>query len=102
MDNSKLKEKILESLKEVIDPELGFDVVSLGLIYEVEVKGEQVLIKMTLTSAGCPLSGFLLEGVKKAASGVKGVNKVDVDLIFEPLWTPDRASLEVKKALGLE
>jgi len=91
---------ILKQLKKVIDPELGINIVDLGLIYDVVVKENNVKIKMTLTSMGCPMSAYFLDSVSDAVKKVKGVKKVKVDLVFEPVWTPDRMNKKVKEKLG--
>jgi len=96
------KEAVLEALKEVYDPEIPFNVVDLGLIYDVQVDGGKVKIKMTLTAVGCPMAYFLIEMVKDVVrEKVKGVEDVEVELVFDPPWTPDRMNPEVRRLLGL-
>lgn len=96
------KEAVIEALKEVYDPEIPFNIVDLGLVYGVEVNGRKVNIKMTLTAIGCPLSYFLLEMVKETVKEkVPGVEDVEVELVFDPPWTPDRMSPEARRLLGL-
>ncbi|MGC9108490.1 MAG: metal-sulfur cluster assembly factor [Infirmifilum sp.] len=96
------KEAVIEALKEVYDPEIPFNVVDLGLIYGVEIEGKKVKIRMTLTAVGCPLSYFLVEMVKDVVKEkVPGIEEVEVDLVFDPPWTPDRVNPEVRKLLGL-
>ncbi|AKG38791.1 MAG: metal-sulfur cluster assembly factor [Infirmifilum sp.] len=96
------KEAVIEALKEVYDPEIPFNVVDLGLIYGVEIEGKKVKIRMTLTAVGCPLSYFLVEMVKDVVKEkVPGIEEVEVDLVFDPPWTPDRMNPEVRKLLGL-
>jgi len=95
------KENVLEALKECYDPEIPVNIVDLGLIYGVEVNGSKVRVKMTLTAPGCPMSGFIAEDVKEKVSVLKGVKKVDVDVVFDPPWTPEMMSKTAKKQLGL-
>lgn len=102
MSSEGLKEKVLETLRGIYDPEIPFiNIVDLGLIYEVRVTNGNVYIKMTLTFPGCPIGPFLVSQVKEAVRSIPGVGDVTVELVFEPRWTPDRISPEVKKALGL-
>ena|SRR3989344_2665224 len=95
------KKDILEKLKEVIDPELGINVVDLGLIYNVKEKNGQVKILMTLTSPGCPLAGVIDQQVKEKVGSLKGVKKVELEITFEPLWTPDKMNEETRARLGI-
>ena len=91
-----MEEKVWEKLKEVIDPELGINVVELGLIYEVKVEDKTVKITMTLTTPFCPLAGHLVEQVKRKVEEL-GV-KADVELTFDPPWTPDRIKSSLKNS----
>ncbi|MCD6559138.1 MAG: metal-sulfur cluster assembly factor [Palaeococcus sp.] len=96
------KELILERLKEVIDPEIGIDVVNLGLIYEVNVREDStVYVKMTMTTPGCPLTMWILQAVEQKVLEIPGVKDAEIELTFDPPWTPDRISEEYKKRLGL-
>lgn len=97
------KERVLESLKTVIDPELNINIVDLGLVYDVlmdQKKGE-VEVVMTLTSPGCPLSMVFEEWVPEAVKKIKGVKNVRINLVWEPAWNPDKMSDEVKEQLGI-
>ncbi len=95
------REEVLEKLKEVKDPEVGIDVVNLGLIYEVTVdENNNVRVKMTLTTIGCPLAYWILGKVKEAIENIPGVKDVDIYLTFDPPWNPDMMSEEAKKKLG--
>ncbi|RJQ36268.1 metal-sulfur cluster assembly factor [Candidatus Microgenomates bacterium] len=95
--------QILKQLEEVIDPELNVNIVELGLIYGVKIdkKTGDVEIKMTLTTPGCPLSDVFQEEVTKAVKKLKGVKNVIIDLVWEPMWTPDRMSEEAREKLGI-
>ncbi len=96
------KEMILEKLKEVVDPEIGIDVVNLGLIYELEIKPDNIVyVKMTMTTPGCPLTMWILRAVEEKVLEIPGVKDAEIELTFDPPWTPDRISPEYKKKLGL-
>jgi yitW len=94
-----MKDKIYAEISRVIDPEIGFDLVSLGLIYDVKVDGDMAKITMTLSTRSCPLHELLLSWVKEAALRVDGINDCEIELVFEPEWSIEMASDEVKKAL---
>lgn len=96
-----MDQEILSALRAVIDPELGLDVVSLGLVYEAERLGETARVKMTMTSPACPLGAMLTDDAKRMiAAKVAGVRQVEVQLVFEPRWTPERMSDEARARLG--
>ncbi|MBI5465516.1 DUF59 domain-containing protein [Candidatus Gottesmanbacteria bacterium] len=101
MKNEKLtKELVIKKLKEVVDPEIGVNIVDLGLIYEIKVDKGNVNILMTLTTPGCPLAAMFNQEVARKVKELKGVKKVKVDLTFDPPWTPDKMSEEARKKLG--
>ena len=89
------------ALKGVKDPELGLDHVVLGLIYEIKVEGDCVEAVMSLTSPMCPVAGQIVEEAKAAIEGVDGVASAEVELTFDPPWTPDRISPLIRASLGL-
>uniref|UniRef100_A0A7J3X773 Metal-sulfur cluster assembly factor n=1 Tax=Thermofilum pendens TaxID=2269 RepID=A0A7J3X773_THEPE len=96
------EEDVINALKEVYDPELPFNVVDLGLVYGVEVNGRRVRVKMTLTTIGCPLSVYLIDMVEEVIKQrIPEVEDVEVELVFDPPWTPDRMAPEVRRLLGL-
>ena len=95
------KETVVEALKECYDPEIPINVVDLGLIYDVQVDEDVVHVKMTLTARGCPMAGFIAENVKKKLEEIEGVKKAEVEVVWDPPWTPERLSPEAKKTLGL-
>lgn len=97
-----MKDKIYAEISRVIDPEIGFDLVSLGLIYDVKVDGDMAKITMTLSTRSCPLHELLLSWVKEAALRVDGINDCEIELVFEPEWSIEMASDEVKKALKFD
>ena len=89
------------ALKGVKDPELGLDLVVLGLIYEIKVEGDRVEAVMSLTSPMCPVAGQIVEEVQAAIEGVDGGASAEVELTFDPPWTPDRISPLIRASLGL-
>lgn len=96
-----LQEKVLEELKSVYDPELGINVVDLGLIYNVEIlENNDVTVTMTLTTPGCPLHNSITSGVRYCAEGIEEVRNVEVNLVWEPAWTPDKMTADGRRALG--
>lgn len=102
MQPKEFKDQIMERLEEVIDPELGIDIVNLGLVYGVDVDQDgNVLVRMTLTTMGCPMAGAIEYEVKLVLEPMEGVNKVDVNLVWSPAWSKDRMSRFAKIALGV-
>lgn len=95
-----LEEQAWNLLRTVYDPELGLDVVNLGLIYELRVEPPKAYVRMTLTTPGCPLHDSMGDAVRQALSRIPGIEEVKVELTFEPPWTPDRLSPEARKLLG--
>ncbi len=92
--------EINKSLKTVIDPEIGVNIVDLGLVYDVKVNNGNVIVVMTLTTPGCPMGYMFDSEVVKAVKKIKGVKKVKVELTFEPPWTPEKMSKEAKAKLN--
>ena len=95
-----IEEEVLKMLKTVFDPEIPVNVYDLGLIYKVDIQGDTCNIEMTLTAPGCPAADFLVEDIRQKVGTVKGINIVNVDIVFEPEWTQDRMSEEAKLELG--
>ena len=95
------REDVVEALHGVEDPELGMDIVELGLMYDVEVDGPNVKVLYSLTSMGCPAGAMIAEGIIDAAASVPGVEQAEAELTFDPPWTPDRMSDVAKFILGL-
>ncbi len=91
---------VTEALRNVIDPELGLDFVELGLIYDVEIEGEDVHVTFTLTSPGCPIGPQVTEQMKEYVSELEGVSGVHPRMTFSPPWSPDLMSEDAKFALG--
>ena len=94
--------RIKEALRLVIDPELGYNIVDLGLVYEVNVEdGGVVRVAMTTTTRGCPATGYLKDGARDAAWSVPSVEFVDIALTYDPPWTPDMMTPDAKRHLGI-
>lgn len=94
-------ELIRKALRAVKDPELGLNVIDIGLIYDVTIdEAGAARITMTLTSPGCPAGHEIIDDVRRTVADLEGVSAVDVDLVWEPYWTPDRMDPRVKAFLG--
>ena len=94
------REEIVNALHGVEDPELGMDIVELGLFYDVEIEGPKVKVIHTLTSMGCPAGPMIQESIHDATAAVEGVEEVEVELTFDPPWTPEKMSDDAKFILG--
>jgi metal-sulfur cluster biosynthetic enzyme len=95
-----LEKTCYEALERVVDPELGVDVVSLGLIYQLSVEDGQADVNMTMTSPGCPVADQLLFQSQNELLKVPGIERARVHLVWSPPWTPEMMSLEAKMMLG--
>ena len=91
---------VLEALRQVEDPELGMDIVELGLFYDAEVAGDDVKVTYTLTSMGCPAGQMIQEDIERVVREIPGVGEVQSELTFEPPWTPEKMSDDAKFILG--
>ena len=100
MSETDLAEAVRQELRGVMDPELGINIVELGLVYDIEVEDGHAKIMMTLTSPGCPAGGQILMGAQHAAEAAEGVEKADVNLVWKPFWTPDRIDPAVRAMMG--
>ena len=94
------RDEVVEALHQVEDPELGMDIVDLGLLYDVEVDGPAVKVSYTLTSMGCPAGAMIQEDIDRAVRELPGVEDVQSELTFEPPWSPERMSEDAKFILG--
>jgi metal-sulfur cluster biosynthetic enzyme len=99
-DQDALRDQILDALRHVHDPELGINIVDLGLVYGVDIDGDTVHITYTLTTMGCPIGPMIEAEMKQFLSGVEGVENVDAEMVLRPPWTPEMMSDEAKAALG--
>ena len=100
-ENIKQVDQIMTALTQLIDPELQVDVVNLGLIYGIDIEGHQATVKMTLTISGCPLSDYLQKNIEKAVLSVDGIDQCQVQLVWYPVWSPERMSHAAKKQLEM-
>ncbi len=94
------EERVLEALKNVLDPELGINIVDLGLVYDVRIDDDSVHIVYTLTTMGCPIGPLIEEQMARMLADVPGIDKVDAEMVLRPPWTPEMMSEEAKAALG--
>jgi len=98
---ARLTDDIVSALKTVYDPEIPADIYELGLVYKIDIEDDRsVKIDMTLTAPGCPVAGEMPGWVENAVSAVEGVSGVEVRMVFDPPWTPDRMSEEAQIAVG--
>lgn len=96
------KDSVIEALKNVYDPEIPVNVVDLGLIYDVQVKdGGEVYVQMTLTFPGCGMGPFIAQQAEWAVQDVDGVEDVEIEMVFDPPWTPELISEEARAQLGI-
>lgn len=101
-ETERLAREIIAALKTVFDPEIPADIYELGLIYKVEIKDDRsVEVIMTLTTPNCPAAGELPTMVENAVASVPGVGVVDVQVVWEPMWTPERMSDEARLVLNM-
>ena len=95
------EEQIQNVLRNVIDPEIGINIVDLGLIYGIKIESEKVQIQLTMTTPTCPLHEIIIQNMKSVLhQSFPNLDAVNVELVWEPLWTPDRMSVIAKKQLG--
>jgi metal-sulfur cluster biosynthetic enzyme len=94
------EDEVLEALEEVIDPELGLDFVSLGLVYDVEIEDSDVYVTFTLTTPACPIGPQVSEQMKEFVGDIEGVDAVHPKMVFDPPWSPEMMSEDAKFALG--
>jgi len=96
------KDEVVEALRQVEDPELGMDIVELGLLYDVEVEGPKVKVIHSLTSMGCPVGPMIQEEMHAVVAALSpDVEDVEIELTWDPPWTPDRMSEDAKFILGV-
>jgi|SRR5581483_8347821 len=93
-------EEVVEALRQVEDPELGMDIVELGLFYDAEIEGDDVKVTYTLTSMGCPAGAMIQEDIERVLHEIPGIGAVTSELTFDPPWTPERMSDDAKFILG--
>lgn len=93
-------EQILECLREVYDPELGVNIVDLGLVYDIREEDDHVYIQMTLTTPGCPMHDTIVGGVRWVLNDQLGIQNPVIDVVWEPRWSPEQMSEAAKEQLG--
>jgi len=96
------EEVVMEALREVYDPELHYNIVDLGLIYDVDIKDGDVHVLMTLTTPACPIGPMIVEQVQELLGIMPGISDVDVEFTFDPPWGPDMMTEEAKHDLGID
>lgn len=94
------EEEVLEVLRECYDPEIPINIVDLGLVYKVAIDGEKVSVEMTLTAPGCPVSGLLKDDVTSKLLSLEGVKEANVEIVWDPIWSPEKMSDDAKRQLG--
>jgi FeS assembly SUF system protein len=98
---ARLSDDIVAALKTVYDPEIPADIFELGLVYKIDIEDDRMVrIVMTLTAPGCPVAGEMPGWVENAVGAVEGVSGVEVEMTFDPPWTPERMSEEAQVAVG--
>ena len=95
-------EEIQEALRDVFDPEIPVNVLDLGLIYDIQLNGNQVYIQMTLTAPGCGMGPYIAQNAEWRIAEIEGIDEVEVDMVFDPPWTPEMITEDGKKLLGLD
>ena len=94
------RDDVIEALRSVEDPELGMDIVELGLLYDAEVQGPKVKVSYSLTSMGCPAGPLIQQNIEEVVRSMPGVEDVETELTWDPPWTPDKMSEDAKFILG--
>ncbi|HEY8814899.1 MAG TPA: iron-sulfur cluster assembly protein [Candidatus Dormibacteraeota bacterium] len=94
-------EDVIEVLRQCYDPEIPVNIVDLGLIYDIAIKPERVDIKMTLTALGCPMAAEVMTDVRDHLLTLPGISDAGVDIVYEPVWTPERMTEEARWELGM-
>ncbi len=95
------KEQMLDALRNVFDPELGINIVDLGLVYDVDIDGGRVHVTYSLTTMGCPIGPLIEQQMFQFLSAVPGVVEVEAEMVLRPAWSPEMMSEEAKAALGV-
>ena len=94
-------EDVVEALRQCYDPELPVNIVDLGLIYELALKAGLIDVKMTLTALGCPMAAEVMSDVRDHLLALEGVTEANVDIVYDPVWSPDRMTEEARWELGM-
>jgi metal-sulfur cluster biosynthetic enzyme len=100
-DTEEIREQVTQALQTVNDPELGIDIVNLGLVYEIQVDDDNnVKVEFTLTTMGCPIGPMIDEQIKEATAHIEGIGEVTTEMVMYPPWSPEKMSPLAKSALG--
>ncbi|MEC9381672.1 MAG: iron-sulfur cluster assembly protein [Thermodesulfobacteriota bacterium] len=102
MSESLSKEKILEALSQVYDPEIPIDIVNLGLVYKVTIDNDIVNLEMTMTSPGCPSAREIIMEAQTVVSELDGVKETNIEIVWDPPWSPEKMSEEAKLSMGID
>ena len=94
------QQQVMEKLRECYDPEIPLNIVDLGLVYGIDIKEDRVKVTMTLTAPGCPLHAFISDSVRQKVEEIDGVKQAEVEVVWEPAWTPERMSPKAQRKLG--
>jgi metal-sulfur cluster biosynthetic enzyme len=100
-EDQDLEKMVMDALRKVDDPELGINIVDLGLVYDVSIEGDAVHITYTLTTMGCPIGPLIESQIKQMIEPIEGIDRVEAEMVLSPPWTPDKMSEEAKAALGM-
>ena len=95
------KDEVITVLKDCYDPEIPINIWDLGLVYDINIDGEKVGVKMTLTAPGCMMGGMIADEVKAKLKALNGIKDAEVSLVFDPPWSPDKMSEEAKAQMGI-
>ena len=96
------RDDVIEALRDVFDPEIPVNIVDLGLVYDVDINSTNIDVKMTLTFAGCGMGPYIAQQAEWRLAEIEGGEDINVELVFEPPWTPDMITEEGKRLLGLD
>ena len=96
------KDDVIEALRDVYDPEIPVNIVDLGLVYNVDINDTNIDVRMTLTFAGCGMAPYIAQQAERRLAEIEGVDDINVELVFEPPWTPEMITEEGKRLLGLD
>jgi FeS assembly SUF system protein len=102
MSEKVTKEKVLEVLSQVYDPEIPIDIVNLGLVYDVQINDNTVDLKMTMTSPGCPSAREIILESQTLVSEIEGVKEANVEIVWDPPWSPEKMSEEARTSMGID
>ena len=94
-------EDVIEVLRQCFDPEIPVNIIDLGLVYDIAIKPERIDVKMTLTALGCPMAADVMADVKDHLLTLPGINDANVDIVYEPVWSPERMTEEARWELGM-